>query len=180
MVNEPYAAVVNTTGEIEPAELFHDLFTQVLQRIERENGDSEKCNPSGDDMISLLELESNYEKLTEEQQQDMMVFLSRFEQTKRMRWPRCVKSPEKLLNLVARMKNNQFAITDDSLNADIGCGVYINASLLNHSCRPNAFPIFLGTKLFIKALRNIKNDEGEFLASNEKFQIMFRNLHFVH
>ena len=59
------------------------------------------------------------------------------------------------------MKNNQFAICDEVLNSEVGSGVYLNAAMLNHSCFPNAFPIFDGKTLYIKALNKIKAGEGK-------------------
>ena len=135
------------------------LFTRVLRRLERENGDSEKCKILEGDLIAFTDLESNYDKLDIDQQQDMGIFLARFEQTKKLRYPQCVKSARKLLDLCAQLKNNQFAICDELINSEVGSAVYINASMLNHSCRPNAFPIFDGATLYIKALKKIKKDE---------------------
>ena len=160
MTNEPYAYVISTE-EKEDADLTHQLVTRVLLRLEQENGDSEKCGKIGDDLIAFTDLESNYDKLNQDQQHDVGVFLARFEQTKKFRWPQCVKSPKKLLDLCAQIKNNQFAINDESLNTEIGSAVYINASLLNHSSRPNAFPIFDGKTLYVKALKLIKPGEGK-------------------
>ena len=65
-----------------------------------------------------------------------------------------------MLDLCAQVKNNQFALCDEVINSEVGSAVYLNAAMLNHSCRPNAFPIFEGRVLQIKALRQIKKDEG--------------------
>ena len=73
-----------------------------------------------------------------------------------------MKSARKMLDLCAQVKNNQFALCDEVINSEVGSGVYLNAAMLNHSCRPNAFPIFEGRVLQIKALRQIKKDEGMF------------------
>jgi len=143
------------------------LVSRVLHRLERENGEGDECAISEGDLIRLTDLESNYDKLNIDQQQDVGVFLSRFETVKRQRYPRCVKSARKLLDLCAQLKNNQFAICDELLNSEVGAAVYINASLLNHSCRPNAFPIFDGCTLYIKALRPIAKDEEIFISYSD-------------
>ena len=71
-----------------------------------------------------------------------------------------MRSPKKLLDLVAAIKNNQFAICDEeSAICDVGSALYLNHSLINHSCAPNAFPVFNGTNLVIKALRKIAPGE---------------------
>ena len=75
-----------------------------------------------------------------------------------------MKSARKMLDLCAQVKNNQFAICDEVINSEVGSAVYLNAAMLNHSGRPNAFPIFEGRVLQIKALRQIKKDEGMFIG----------------
>ena len=40
-----------------------------------------------------------------------------------------------------------------------GVGIYEIPSLLNHSCAPNCVAIFNGTKLFVHATENIKQDD---------------------
>lgn len=36
----------------------------------------------------------------------------------------------------------------------IGAGIYLGASIIDHSCNPNAVAVFEGTTLYIRALKN--------------------------
>ena len=74
--------------------------------------------------------------------------------------PFSLRSPKKLLDLVAAIKNNQFAICDEqSGDYDIGTATYIDHALVNHSCTPNAYPVFNGTNMIFKALKKIAPGE---------------------
>lgn len=43
---------------------------------------------------------------------------------------------------------------DDDMNC-MGTGIYLDASRINHSCKPNAVAIFEGTTLHIRAIKDI-------------------------
>jgi hypothetical protein len=60
--------------------------------------------------------------------------------------------------LYFRIVINSFSVLDDSLN-EIGTGLYVAASIFDHSCQPNAAPVFDCTKLEIRALRPIADGE---------------------
>ena len=93
-------------------------------------------------------------------QEDLGIFLMKFTRYWKKPIPRGVLGSRKLLDLVAAIKNNQFAICDEEAsNCDIGSALYLDQSLLNHSCKPNAFPVFNGTNLIIKALEKIAPGE---------------------
>ena len=77
------------------------------------------------------------------------------------RFPIAFNTPRKLLDLLAAIKNNQFAICDEEKSTtELGSAIYLNASLLNHSCAPNAVPLFSGLKLYVKALKKIEPGDG--------------------
>lgn len=59
---------------------------------------------------------------------------------------------------------NAFNILDDNLNI-IGTGIYLAASVLNHSCVPNATAIFDGTSLRIGAVMDIDHTDPELVTS---------------
>jgi len=140
---------------------------RILRRLDRENGDAESCKPVNGDLLPFTDLESNYDKLTKDQQEDMGIFLHRFQSIRRRPLPTCVKSANKMLNLCSQIKNNQFAICDEVLNSEVGSAVYLNAAMVNHSCRPNAFPVFNGKTLMIKAIRNIAKDEEIYISYSD-------------
>lgn len=59
---------------------------------------------------------------------------------------------------------NAFNILDDNLNT-IGTGIYLAASVLNHSCVPNAAAIFDGTSLRISAVTDIEHTDPDLVMN---------------
>jgi SET and MYND domain-containing protein len=62
---------------------------------------------------------------------------------------------------------NAFNILDDNLNT-IGSGIYLAASVLNHSCVPNATATFDGVELRIGAIMDIDHTDPELVTSSFK------------
>ncbi|KAL0276279.1 UNVERIFIED_CONTAM: hypothetical protein PYX00_003885 [Menopon gallinae] len=61
-----------------------------------------------------------------------------------------------LLGIYGRMVINSFSIFDDSGHT-IGTGLYLAASVVDHSCNPNAVTVFDGTTLYIRTLEDMEN-----------------------
>lgn len=49
---------------------------------------------------------------------------------------------------------NSFSICNQELHS-LGTGIYLAASVVDHSCKPNAVVTFEGTTLYIRALEKI-------------------------
>lgn len=60
---------------------------------------------------------------------------------------------------------NAFNILDNNLNT-IGTGIYLAASVLNHSCVPNATATFDGTTLRVGAITDIEHTDPELVTNN--------------
>lgn len=60
---------------------------------------------------------------------------------------------------------NAFNILDDNLNT-IGTGIYLAASVINHSCVPNATATFDGSTLRIGAITDIEYSDPELVINN--------------
>lgn len=58
------------------------------------------------------------------------------------------------LGIYGRLCINSFNILDDDLNS-VGTGIYLAASILDHSCKPNAVAIFDGPQLSIRLIEDI-------------------------
>lgn len=56
---------------------------------------------------------------------------------------------------------NSFNILDDEMNS-IGTGMYLGASIMDHSCRPNAVAIFDGCNLNVRLLEDYHGAEIDF------------------
>lgn len=61
-----------------------------------------------------------------------------------------------LQGIFGRICVNSFSITDPDLNT-VGTGVYLAASVFDHSCRPNAYVTFEGTRLICRSLVDMPN-----------------------
>eukprot|EP01031_Cornospumella_fuschlensis_P031193 gene31193-37700_t len=72
-------------------------------------------------------------------------------------------SLEECRTTLLKLSNNAFSITDSSLEI-IGHGLYLHASVFNHSCQPNAIHTFQQETMVITALRDIQPGE-EILVS---------------
>lgn len=56
-----------------------------------------------------------------------------------------------LMGIYGRMCTNCFNILDVNMNT-IGAGIYLGASVMDHSCKPNAVAIFEGTTIIIRTI----------------------------
>jgi len=66
---------------------------------------------------------------------------------------------------------NAFNILDNNLNT-IGTGIYLAASVINHSCVPNATATFDGTTLRIGAITDIEHTDPELVTNNTNSNIL--------
>lgn len=63
-----------------------------------------------------------------------------------------------VFDMFGKMSVNSYSICDAEMQP-IGAGVYLGASLLDHSCRPNAVAVFSGTTLQVRCIRPISSAE---------------------
>ncbi|XP_077274028.1 SET and MYND domain containing, class 3 isoform X1 [Temnothorax americanus] len=59
-----------------------------------------------------------------------------------------------LMGIYGRICTNCFNILDVNMNT-IGAGIYLGASVMDHSCKPNAFAVFEGTTIVIRTLTDL-------------------------
>lgn len=57
-------------------------------------------------------------------------------------------------DVLCKLLCNTFSICDDEMRP-IGAGIYVQCSLLNHSCDPNCVVLFAGTKLTLRTVKDI-------------------------
>ncbi|XP_053675028.1 histone-lysine N-methyltransferase SMYD3 [Anopheles nili] len=70
------------------------------------------------------------------------------------------KKPE-LLRIYGKMCINTFNVLDSELNT-IGTGMYLGASIIDHSCRPNVMVSFVGETLQLRLLEDYSQAELDF------------------
>ncbi|XP_020291945.1 histone-lysine N-methyltransferase SMYD3 isoform X2 [Pseudomyrmex gracilis] len=59
-----------------------------------------------------------------------------------------------LMGIYGRICTNCFNILDNNMNT-IGAGIYLGASVIDHSCTPNAIAVFEGTTIYIRTLKDL-------------------------
>lgn len=59
-----------------------------------------------------------------------------------------------LMGIYGRICTNSFNILDINMNT-IGVGIYLGASVMDHSCKPNAVAVFEGTTIMIRTLMDL-------------------------
>lgn len=77
---------------------------------------------------------------------------------------------EKLLPILRKFSINTFSILDLSLNS-IGSGLYIETSIFDHSCAPNAGTNYHGLKMQVRALKDIPSQEAICVGYDEIIQL---------
>ncbi|XP_034385429.1 histone-lysine N-methyltransferase SMYD3 isoform X3 [Cyclopterus lumpus] len=121
---------------------------------------------SSEELYTLEEHESHLSSMSEHKKQGMAQLASMLElylqqevpypaQEVMSALPPSLREP---FSLIAKMTCNCFTISDGELQ-EIGVGLYPSLSLLNHDCRPNCVMVFVGTKLQLRAVRDINPEE---------------------
>ncbi|XP_059209043.1 histone-lysine N-methyltransferase SMYD3 [Centropristis striata] len=115
-----------------------------------------------EELYTLEEHESHLSSMCEQKKQGLSQLASMLElylqqEVQEMTSP-LPPSCQEPLSLIAKVTGNCFTISDGELR-EIGVGLYPSLSLLNHDCRPNCVMVFLGTKLQLRAVRDISPEE---------------------
>jgi len=143
-------------------------FVVLLGRILWKMNDSNFGEES--DMSTVLDLESNYEKLGAEGKEMLGSYLSILPFYWRKRpLPKSLSSPRSLLDLAAKVKNNSFAIMDTESHTDVGTGLYLSCNLLNHSCRPNCVVTFTDAVMSVHTIRFVHHKEELTISYTDNF-----------
>ena len=84
-------------------------------------------------------------------------------------------SKEQFYSYFGKTPVNGFQIKDDVSDEYFGCGLFIEASIFDHSCLPNAYQVTNGLKIIIRALDTIKEgDEIHLSYINPKLMLPVR------
>lgn len=65
-----------------------------------------------------------------------------------------IPNAAELMGIYGRICTNCFNILDNNMNT-IGAGIYLGASVIDHSCIPNAVAVFEGTTIYIRTLKDL-------------------------
>ncbi|CAO3628530.1 unnamed protein product [Cunninghamella echinulata] len=126
-----------------------------------EKGDNQEDILLDDEGVDVT-MEAFYSLMGHEKQQSKYV-LERYHQLARkaLAKPYLAQSglkEDQLVHYLCQFQCNNFSIHDDHLFT-VGEGTYPIASLINHSCRPNAIAMFEGALLSIIAIEDIPMDQ---------------------
>nr|XP_046239789.1 histone-lysine N-methyltransferase SMYD3 [Scatophagus argus] len=121
---------------------------------------------SCEELYTLEEHESHLSSVSEQKKQGLSQLASMLELYLQQEVPALAQqmtpalppSCREPLSLIAKVTCNCFTISDGEL-AEIGVGLYPSLSLLNHDCRPNCVTVFEGTKMHLRAVRDINPEE---------------------
>ncbi|XP_038557424.1 histone-lysine N-methyltransferase SMYD3 [Micropterus salmoides] len=121
---------------------------------------------SSEELYTLEEHESHLSSMSEQKKQGLSQLASMLELYLQQEVPDLAQemtsalppSCQEPLSLIAKVTCNCFTISDGELQ-EIGVGLYPSLSLLNHDCRPNCVMVFEGTKLQLRAVRDINPEE---------------------
>ncbi|KAM7406302.1 hypothetical protein PAMP_000688 [Pampus punctatissimus] len=118
-----------------------------------------------EELYTFEEHESHLSSMSEQKKQGLSQLASMLELYLQQEVPDLAQETMSLppscqepLNLIAKVTCNCFTISDGELQ-EIGVGLYPSLSLLNHDCRPNCVMVFEGTKLQLRAVRDINPEE---------------------
>ncbi|XP_075966136.1 histone-lysine N-methyltransferase SMYD3 [Anarhichas minor] len=121
---------------------------------------------SSEELYTLEEHESHLSSMSEHKKQGLAQLTSMLELYLQQEVPDLAQEVTSALppscrepfSLIAKVTCNCFTISDGELQ-EIGVGLYPSLSLLNHDCRPNCVMVFVGTKLQLRAVRDINPEE---------------------
>lgn len=67
---------------------------------------------------------------------------------------------------------NSFNVSDNDMNS-IGTGIYLDASILDHSCKPNAVAVFEQTTIYIRSVADIPELDWNLVEYNYCIHLKF-------
>eukprot|EP00057_Strongylocentrotus_purpuratus_P015557 XP_011670031.1 PREDICTED: histone-lysine N-methyltransferase SMYD3-like isoform X2 [Strongylocentrotus purpuratus] len=133
---------------------------QLLSQLIRKQSKSAPCTQEDEDCFptTVDQLESNHEKLSDTKRnhfESLLCVLKQFLEED------VLAEPSSWLKMYGATLCNGFSIMDYGLYGliDIANGVYLRASMVNHSCDPNCALVFDGRKLQVRTVKDVK--EGE-------------------
>ncbi|XP_041973756.1 histone-lysine N-methyltransferase SMYD3 isoform X2 [Aricia agestis] len=129
------------------------ILAKIINRLKRGDGISYKAYYSPTSFRMWKDLMSHYSDIKKDKKKmdhftSLCVVLYEF--LKDISLPNTVD----LIGLYGRMVINSFTILDMDMNS-IGTGIYLAASVIDHSCEPNAVATFDGKTISIRAIKDM-------------------------
>eukprot|EP00057_Strongylocentrotus_purpuratus_P016803 XP_011671277.1 PREDICTED: histone-lysine N-methyltransferase SMYD3-like [Strongylocentrotus purpuratus] len=137
----------------------YPYLVQLHYHIFQKQRRSPPCTQDDEDCFPTIidHLESHHDKLSDTRRDEFETLLIVLKHI--YNWAGDVlPEPSSLLKIFGATLCNGFSIMDDDL-IGIADGIYLRASMLNHSCDPNCVVVFDGRKLQLRAIKDVR--EGE-------------------
>ncbi|XP_063234789.1 histone-lysine N-methyltransferase SMYD3 isoform X2 [Bacillus rossius redtenbacheri] len=125
---------------------------RIFFKLKR-GGDMERKFYSKTQFRTFRDLMSHYSDIKQDEKK-MEHFASLFAVLTEFLGEENVPNSAELLGIYGRMCVNSFNISDAEM-LSIGTGIYLGASVVDHSCDPNAVAVFNGTTINIRAVKEI-------------------------
>lgn len=120
---------------------------------------------NGEELYTLEEHETHLSSVSEQKREGLSQLASMLQLYLQQEVPALDKVASSLpsscrdpLSLMGKVTCNCFTISDAELQ-EVGVGLYPSLSLLNHDCGPNCVMVFEGTKLHLRAVKDIEVGE---------------------
>ncbi|GLG97705.1 Histone-lysine N-methyltransferase SMYD3 [Gryllus bimaculatus] len=126
------------------------LMARIILKLQR-GGDQEKDYYSATGFRKFKDLMSHYSDLKEDAKR-MEHFASLSAVLLDLLGESNLPNTAELMGIYGRVCVNSFNILDPEMLA-IGTGIYLSASIIDHSCDPNAVAVFEGTTLYIRTIK---------------------------
>ena len=72
---------------------------------------------------------------------------------------------DELIKFYGQLAINSWIIDDEITGADLGLGLFVEVSIFNHSCQPNASHVFNSNHIQFRAIKPIDTDNEEILVN---------------
>eukprot|EP00057_Strongylocentrotus_purpuratus_P016263 XP_011670737.1 PREDICTED: histone-lysine N-methyltransferase SMYD3-like [Strongylocentrotus purpuratus] len=130
---------------------------QLLSQVIRKQRKSAPCTTDDEDYFptTVDQLESHHEKLTDTRRNEFENLLFPLKQFIE---PDVFAEPSSLLKIFGAANCNNFTLCDNDLNF-VAIGIYLRASMANHSCDYNCVVVYDERKLQLRTIKDVK--EGE-------------------
>lgn len=128
------------------------LLCRLITKLKR-GGDQEKGNYDKNKFRFFKDLQSHYSDIKEDKKR-MEHSISLYGVLKDFMEEKNLPNFSEFMGMYGRVVVNSFNILDGDMN-NLGTGIYLGASTIDHSCEPNAVAVFSGTAITIRTIKDI-------------------------
>uniref|UniRef100_A0A023F770 Putative histone-lysine n-methyltransferase smyd3-like isoform x1 n=1 Tax=Triatoma infestans TaxID=30076 RepID=A0A023F770_TRIIF len=128
------------------------LLCRLITKLKR-GGDQEKGKYDRNKFRFFKDLQSHYSDIKEDKKR-MEHSISLYGVLKDFMDEKNLPNFSEFTGMYGRVVVNSFNILDGDMN-NLGTGIYLGASTIDHSCEPNAVAVFSGTNITIRTIKDI-------------------------